>query len=154
MKWSPECCLPLLSYDRTNIHCVERLALGKVPRITSKAPHWDCDTDITCIWSLSLLTSILAPYSTLNPYSYYLLLLHTYLLQGGTPVWSVNWISNLGEILVDVIYSRRTTTNKRDHLACNTYQQILLYVFLSGFVFFHFHMNLFSKRSLVHKFCL
>ena len=104
----------LLSYDRTNIHCVERLALGKVPRITSKAPHWDCGTDITCIWSLFLLTSILAPYSTLNPYSYYLVLLSTYLYEGGTPVWSVNWTSNLGEILVDLIYSRRTMTNKRE----------------------------------------
>ena len=89
---------------------------GKVPRITSKAPHWDCGTDITCIsefvstYKGSMSGSLLF----LNPYSYYLLLLHTYLLQGGTPVWSVNWTSNLGEILVDVIYSRRTTTNKRE----------------------------------------
>ena len=49
-------------------------------------------------------------------------------------------IGYIGEILVDVMYSRRTTTNTRDHLTCSTYQQTLLYVFLSGFVFFHFHV--------------
>ena len=128
----------LLSYDWTKIHCVEQLALGKVPRITLKAPHWDCGTDITCIWSVSLLRrSILPPYSTLNPYSYYLLLLHTYLLQGGTPVWSVNCTWNLGEILVDVIYSRRTETNKRETTlhAARTSKLYCMFFYLVSFSF-------------------
>ena len=116
----------LLSYDRTNIHCVERLALGKVPRITLKAPHWDCGTDITCIWSLSLLTSILAPYSTLNPYFFYLVLLRTYLYSR----WDTRLVCQLDfesrrNISRRDILKEDHDQQKRDHLACSTYQQIL-----------------------------
>ena len=73
--------------------------------------------------------------STLNPNSY-LLLFHTYWIQGGTPVWCVNWTSDLSEILLDSIHSRRATWRKHtknirhdqlkmEYFACSTYQQIL-----------------------------
>ena len=50
---------------------------------------------------------------TLTPTIYYFYAL-TYNKVGHPFGLSIQWTWNLGEILVDVIYSRRTTTNKRE----------------------------------------